>query len=75
MKFIEFTQAYKRGYAKKFCLNTESILYFSEFQFSVTNNNYENCNSIVETFDGSEGNNSQLYYVQETYEQIKEMLK
>lgn len=74
MKFIELTQAYKCGYAEKFCLNTESILYFSAFQLSTANSNYENCNSIIETLSGSGGNNSQACYVQETYEQIKEML-
>lgn len=73
MKFIEFTQAYKRGYSEKFCLNIENILYFSSFKFSVPNNNYENCNSIITTLGGEEG--SQDYYVQETYQQIKDLLK
>lgn len=72
MKFIELTQAYKRGYSEKFYLNIDNILYFSSYQFSVANNNYENCKSIIETLGGEGG--SQLYYVQETYEQIKELL-
>ena len=72
MKFIELTQSYKRGYSKKFSLNIQSILYFSSYPFTVANDNYENCNSVVETLGGGEG--SQMYYVQETYDQIKELL-
>lgn len=72
MKFIELTQAYKRAYSEKFSLNINNILYFSAFQFSIGNDNYKNCSSIIETLGGADG--SQLYYVQETYEQIKELL-
>lgn len=72
--FIEFTNAYNNQMLKnrKFCLNKEHILYFAECLFLSNNTNYENCNSYIETFGSSEG--SQLYYVQETYDEIKEKL-
>ena len=55
MEFIELTQSYKRAHSEKFSLNINTILYFSSFQSSIANDNYKNCNSIVETLGGSEG--------------------
>lgn len=71
-KFIELTNSYKRSYSKKFSLNINNILYFSSYVLTTKNDNYNECNSIVETLGGSEG--SQIYYVEETYDQLKGML-
>ena len=70
MKFIEFTTAIKTTSPEKFCMNIEDITYFAEVENAckVDKIYYNNCNSTIETANSA-------YYVQETYEQIKDLLK
>lgn len=70
MKFIEFTTAIKTTSPEKFCLNTADITYFAEVKEAQQGDKtyYNNYNSAIETSNCT-------YYVQETYEQIKDLLK
>ena len=68
---IELTSAYKQVRDGKFLLNPLHIIYVHRCE-NHNHPQYENTNSFVEYIGAGE---TQQVYVQETYEQIKEMLK
>ena len=68
---IELTSAYKQLGDGKFLLNPLHIIYVNRCE-NYIHPQYENTNSFVEYIGAGE---TQLAHVQETYEQIKEMLK
>ena len=68
---IELTSAHQQLGDGKFLLNPRHIIYVNGCE-NYTHPQYENINSFVEYIEAGE---TQQVYVQETYEQIKEMLK
>jgi hypothetical protein len=68
---IELTSAYKQLGDGKFLLNPRHIIHVIRCE-NHAHSQYENTNSFVEYIVAGE---TQQVYVQETYEQIKEMLK
>lgn len=67
---IELTSAYKSSSDPKFLLNPAHIIYVGRCE-NHTHSCYENTHSLVEYVGGAE---AQQVYVQESYEQIKEMM-
>ncbi len=68
---IELTSDYKQLGDGKFLLNPLHIIHVNRCE-NYAHSQYENTNSFVEYIGAGE---TQQVYVQETYEQIKEMLK
>lgn len=68
---IELTSGYKRASNPKFLINPAHIIYISVTDQS-KNTSYEGVNCYVEYVGGNE---NQVAYVTETYEQIKDLLK
>ena len=69
--FIELTSGYVQSKNPKFLINSNHVIYVSPCDM-YNNGNYAGVNSYVEYIGGKE---SQVAYVQETFEQIKELLK
>ena len=68
---IELTSAYKQIIDGKFLLNPAYIVYVNRCE-NFNHSQYENVHSFVEYSGSAE---MQQVYVQETYEEIKELLK
>ena len=68
---IELTSSYKQSIDGKFLLNPAHIIFVNRCE-NFSHTQYENTNSFVEYLGASE---TQQVYVQETYEQIKELMK
>lgn len=68
---IELTSSYIQINDGKFLLNPAHIIWVNRCE-NYNHTQYENTNSFVEYIGGTE---TQQVYVQETYEQIKELLK
>ena len=67
---IELTSSYRQPADAKFLLNPAHIIRVGRCE-NYSSPSYENTNSYIE-YIGADG--TQTAYVQETYEQIKEML-
>jgi len=67
---IELTSAYKHTIGSKFLVNPSHIIYVAKTEMQSVN--YETANTVIEYFGLPD---IQVAYVQETYEEIKELLK